>query len=72
MLETLDPEVRMSSRNEPLKTLLAAEELVGYGLSERTGAAVLAGVNRYLHSPTRLKHVRRTVHQAMQFVAKDG
>ncbi len=55
-----------------LKTLLAARELVAGGLSERTCAALLAGVKRYLHSPTRLKHVRRTVYQAMQFVARDG
>ena len=55
-----------------LKTLLAARALVAQGLSARTGALVLAGVNRYLHSPARFKQIRRTVHQAMQFVAKDG
>ncbi len=55
-----------------LKTLLAARSLHAQGLSPSTRAALLAGVNRYLASPVRLKQVRRTVHQALQFVARDG
>ena len=55
-----------------LKTLLAARQLMDVDLSQATSERVLAGVNRYLHCSTRLKQVRRTVYQAMQFVAKDG
>ncbi|MCP5151472.1 MAG: Rieske (2Fe-2S) protein [Chromatiales bacterium] len=53
-----------------LKTLRAARDLVAAGTTPATAELVLAAVNRFLHSPLRLKHVRRTVHQAMQFVAR--
>ena len=55
-----------------LKTLLAAREEAHNGSTEATRQLLVAGINRFLNSPLKRKHTRRTAHQAMQFVAKDG
>ena len=55
-----------------LKTTLAAHEEIVSGAVGTQGDIVLAGLNRFLHSPLKLKHARRVAHQAMQFVALDG
>ena len=55
-----------------LKTLLAAREEVNNGSSTYTRQLIVAAMNRFLHSPLKRKHTRRTAHQALQFVAKDG
>ena len=55
-----------------LKTLLAAREEVISGAAGEAASLVLAGVNRFLHSPAKRKHVRRTARQALDFVALDG
>jgi nitrite reductase/ring-hydroxylating ferredoxin subunit len=52
-----------------VKTYLAAMEEVEVGLPPETDSVVLAAINRFLHSPLKRKHVRRTAHQAMDFVA---
>jgi nitrite reductase/ring-hydroxylating ferredoxin subunit len=52
-----------------LKTFLAAREEVASGLPEQIEAAALAAVNRYFNEPIKRKHARRTVHQALAFVA---
>ena len=53
-----------------LKTLLAAETESQIA-SESTQRLLTAAMNRFLHSPLKRKHVRRTARQAMRFVA-DG
>ncbi len=51
-----------------LKTTLAARaEADAAGETEGT---LLAGLNRFLHSPLRRRHVRRTMRQAMAFVER--
>jgi len=51
-----------------LKTTLAARaEADAAGETEGT---LLAGLNRFLHSPLRRRHVRRTMRQAMTFVER--
>ncbi|MEE8533278.1 MAG: hypothetical protein V3S95_07010, partial [Alphaproteobacteria bacterium] len=55
-----------------LKTLLAAREEVTSGAAGEVSDTLLAALNRLLHSPLKRKHVRRTAHQAMDFVALDG
>ncbi len=55
-----------------LKTTLAAREEVRAARSPETAGAVLAALNRFLNSPLRRKHVRRTARQATAFVALDG
>lgn len=55
-----------------LKTTLAVREEIGASPSARTAAALLAALNRFLNSPLRRKHVRRTARQAAAFVALDG
>ena len=55
-----------------LKTLVAAYEEWYSGVSDVAGEYLLAGVNRYLNAPMRLKNPRRAAHQARQFVALDG
>jgi nitrite reductase/ring-hydroxylating ferredoxin subunit len=52
-----------------VKTFLAAREEIEAGLTEEAAGAVMASVNRYFHSETKRKHVRRTAQQAMNFVA---
>jgi nitrite reductase/ring-hydroxylating ferredoxin subunit len=55
-----------------VKTYLAAIEEVVSGLPDETEAIVLAAINRFLNSPLKRKHVRRTAHQALDFVALEG
>ena len=52
-----------------MKTFLAAREEIEVGLPTGTAEVVMAAVNRYFHSQTKRKHVRRTAQQAMNFVA---
>ena len=54
-----------------LKTVLAARAETRALAGTSAGALTAAAVNRFLNSPLKRKHVRRTAHQAMQFVAKD-
>ncbi len=55
-----------------LKTTLAVREEVRSGAAGEAAPLLLAALNRFLHSPLRRKAVRRTMRQAMQFVALDG
>lgn len=55
-----------------LKTTLAVREELAAKPSAATEAAMLAALNRFLHTPLRRKHVRRTVRQATDFVTLDG
>ena len=55
-----------------LKTVLAAREELRAGPPAEVAALIAAGVNRFLSSPLRRKQVRRSVYQAMKFVAFDG
>jgi nitrite reductase/ring-hydroxylating ferredoxin subunit len=52
-----------------LKTFLAVREEVAEGLPAEVEASVLAALNRFLNAPLKRKHVRRTAHQALDFVA---
>jgi nitrite reductase/ring-hydroxylating ferredoxin subunit len=52
-----------------VKTFLAAEEEIEADLPDETEGAVMAAVNRYFNEPWKRKHARRTVHQAIEFVA---
>jgi hypothetical protein len=52
-----------------VKTFLAAEEEIEADLPDETERAVMAAVNRYFNEPWKRKHTRRTVHQALDFVA---
>ena len=54
-----------------LKTLLAAREELSSATTENA-QLLAAALNRFLHSPLKRKHARRTAHQAMAFVALDG
>ncbi len=54
-----------------LKTVLAAREEAATAPSE-TAALITAALNRFLSSPLKRKHVRRTARQALDFVALDG
>jgi nitrite reductase/ring-hydroxylating ferredoxin subunit len=53
-----------------LKTTLAARAEVTSGAAGEGSDLVLAGLNRFLQSPMRRRHVRRTMRQAMAFVAR--
>ena len=55
-----------------LKTLLAAREEVLASEDAMVRQTILAALNRFLHSPLKRKHVRRTMRQAMKFVARDS
>ena len=55
-----------------VKTLLAARAEVRSGAAGEAARDVVAALNRLLNSPLKRKHARRTVHQAMAFVALDG
>ena len=54
-----------------VKTLMAAEAEVA-AASTATGGVVCAAVNRFLNSPIKRRHPRRTARQAMAFVALEG
>src|SRR6185437_11078509 len=55
-----------------LKTYLAAENEVAAGLPADVEEILLAAANRLLSAPLKRKHVRRTAHQALEFVALEG
>jgi nitrite reductase/ring-hydroxylating ferredoxin subunit len=55
-----------------LKTFLAVREEVAVGLPAEIESSVLAGLNRFFNAPLKRKHVRRTAHQALDFVAEEG
>ena len=55
-----------------LKTVLAAREEVQSGAAGPSAGLLVAALNRFLNSKLKRKHARRTVHQAMAFVALDG
>jgi hypothetical protein len=52
-----------------VKTYLAALEEIDSGLPESTAEIVMAAVSRYFAEPLKRKHVKRTAHQALDFVA---
>ncbi|MBM3547983.1 MAG: Rieske 2Fe-2S domain-containing protein [Alphaproteobacteria bacterium] len=54
-----------------LKTFLAVREEVAAGLPAEIETSVLAGLNRFFNAPLKRKHVRRTAHQALDFVAQE-
>ena len=54
-----------------LKTVLAARDEATAATSE-AAALIAAAMNRFLSSPLKRKHVRRTARQALDFVALDG
>ena len=51
-----------------LKTILAARAECTEGPDDEAAQIMVAGMNRFLNSPLRRRHVRRTMRQAMQFV----
>ena len=53
-----------------IKTALAAREETATGMSD--GGTVAAGLNRFLNSPLKRRHARRTMRQAIDFVSLDG
>ena len=55
-----------------LKTLVSARELVSTGAAGESAPSLLSALNRFLHEPLKRKHVRRTMHQALEFVARDA
>ncbi len=54
-----------------VKTVQAVREELAAGVPGATRDVLLAGLNRFLHSPLKRRRVRRTAHQALQFVAKE-
>jgi nitrite reductase/ring-hydroxylating ferredoxin subunit len=52
-----------------LKTFHAVHEEIEAGLPPETEATALAALNRFINSPPKRKHVRRTAHQALAFTA---
>ena len=55
-----------------LKTVLAAREELRAEPPADVAALVAAGLNRFLHARLKRRQVRRSVYQAMKFVAYDG
>lgn len=53
-----------------LKTTLAGRAEIAEGAADEAAEMLAAGLNRFLNSPLRRRHVRRTMRQAMQFVAR--
>jgi len=52
-----------------LKTTLAVRDELADGVEGETREVLLAGLNRFLHSPLPRRHIRRTVKQAMALAA---
>jgi hypothetical protein len=52
-----------------VKTFLAAEEEIEEAQSDEIERVVMAAVTRYFKVPWKRKHMRRTAHQALDFVA---
>ncbi len=55
-----------------LKTVMAARVEASKDLPEDVERHLNAAINRFLNSPMKRKQVRRTIYQAMKFVARDG
>jgi hypothetical protein len=55
-----------------LKTILAARTEIRTNAPLEVSEYLAAAINRFLNSPLKRKQARRTAHQAMKFVAKDG
>lgn len=55
-----------------LKTVMAGRDLAALPLPRPVVDRVVAGINRFTHSPVRRKQVLRTAHQALAFTAMDG
>ena len=55
-----------------LKTVLAVREELRAGPPAEVAALIAAGLNRFLDARLKRKQVRRSVYQAMKFVALDG
>ena len=55
-----------------LKTVLAAREELQAGPPPDVANLLSAGLNRFLHARLKRRQVRRSVYQAMKFVAYDG
>ncbi|HEY2892283.1 MAG TPA: Rieske (2Fe-2S) protein [Dongiaceae bacterium] len=53
-----------------LKTIMAARAESAAGPDDEAAQVMVAGMNRFLNSPLRRRHVRRTMRQAMQFVGR--
>jgi nitrite reductase/ring-hydroxylating ferredoxin subunit len=51
-----------------LKTIIAARAESAEGPADEAAQLLVAGMNRFLNSPLRRRHVRRTMRQAIQFV----
>ncbi len=51
-----------------LKTTLAARAEIAEGPADGPAQTLVAGMNRFLNSPLRRRHVRRTMRQAIRFV----
>ena len=54
-----------------LKTTLAVREELARGLPEEVAALCVAALRRFLETPLKRKHLRRTVSQALSFVARE-
>ena len=55
-----------------LKTVLAVREELRAEPPAEVGDALAAGLNRFLNARLKRRQVRRSVYQAMKFVAYDG
>ena len=55
-----------------LKTVMAAREELRADPPAEVAELLAAGINRFLHSRLKRRQVRRSVYQAMKFVAYDG
>ena len=55
-----------------LKTVMAAREELRADPPDEVAELLAAGLNRFLHSRLKRRQVRRSVYQAMKFVAYDG
>ena len=55
-----------------VKTVMAAREELRAEPPAEVAALLVAGINRFLHSRLKRRQVRRSVYQAMKFVAYDG
>jgi hypothetical protein len=53
-----------------LKTTLAARAEIAEGPADEAASLIAAGMNRFLNSPLRRRHVRRTMRQAIEFVGR--
>jgi hypothetical protein len=53
-----------------LKTTLAARAEVAEGPADEAANLIVAGMNRFLNSPLRRRHVKRTMRQAIEFVGR--